>query len=183
MIAVHANVTVADRVTAGRLIAASAQLGADAKIVASQFHHFTSGPGSTPLSQLDSAARTLSCQRVDQYFGAASREIGCRYRGLAAAIAGHPATDSEAQSQCLAAYQACMNPNHCNSVAAYPASCTVTLDVRDLCTEKYVPMRDAALGNVVACSDLTIYRAYTYQPLQPLVRPDECRTVSSCLGQ
>jgi hypothetical protein len=181
LIATNANVNVADRITAGSIIAATAQLGADAKVVAKSFHRFTSGPGNAILGQLDAAARTLACQRVDQYFGSASREIACRFQGLAAAKYSYPATDADARSSCLTAYQACMSPTHCNSVQAFTASCNVTVDTRDLCLEKSIPLRDAAEGNLFACNDLTIYRVYTFRGQQPLVTPVECLPLDACI--
>lgn len=180
IIAPFASVRIADRMAAGRVLAGTVELGADARILARTFHRLTTGPGATAVDQLDAAARAEACRRIDAYFGAASRESLCRLHGLAAARFERPDSDETARSTCQAAYQACMAGDHCNSAPAFVPGCAVTVDQQDVCLEQAIPARDAALANLPACADQTLFRLYTFKPQKTLVEPAACRVFDAC---
>jgi hypothetical protein len=180
IIAPFASVRVADRMAAGRVLAATAEIGADARIVAKTFHRLTTGPGSTQVGQMDAAARAEACRRIDTYFGPASRERLCRLHGLAAARFQRPDSDESARSTCQSAYDACMAGDHCDSAPVFAPGCPVTLDQQAACLEQAVPARDAALANLPACADQTLFRLYTFKAQKTLVEPAACRPFDTC---
>lgn len=179
IVAPNASVRIADRMTAGQVVAKRVEVGCDAKIQHKAFHRLTTGRGDTKLVDLTTSERIKACSALRDSLTTSERKVFCREAAYRAAFASHPSRDADAVTTCNVAFNACMSDQTCD-LSPIPTGCSATVNQRDACVEKTRPYLLEAFAGVPDCSDLTLYKMMTYHQVAPLPILRECRSLNGC---